>query len=343
MNAINIILDYKKRFETKYTAVPYRSGFDKDLLQHYFMEQGYAVCFTTFSEIDFRDEKLKGKVFLYSSSEDQDGFYKTYIEDMVLGLKLAGAIVVPDYIYLKAHNNKLFMEILRDTMGHESVKNIKSRYFGTLEDLQRSEDALNNLNCVIKPAMGAMSKGVSRGASFHEIYDHSKTISRAPFHVGEIKDWLRKFKHKGYIVDSKYRKKFIVQNMVEGLDGDWKILIYGDKYYPLNRKNRENDFRASGGGRLSYVKELPEGLLSFAKTVYESFNVPNLSIDVAFDGSGYYLIEFQALYFGTYTIEKSEFYFMRRDNEWGICEERSILEREYARSISAFVSKLPLE
>jgi hypothetical protein len=343
MDSIFVVLDYKGRFETKFTANPYRSGFDKGLVQRYFLEYGYNVYFTTFPEIDFRDATLKGKIFLYSSSEDHDGFYKSYIEDIVMGLKLAGAIVIPNFIYLKAHNNKLFMEILRDVMGHDDLKGIRSHYFGTIEELKQRENGLNNQKVVIKPAMGAMSKGVASASLFREIYSHSKSISKTPTYLGELKDWFRKYKHKGYLKDSNYRKKFIVQNMVEGLDGDWKILIYGNKYYPLQRKNRENDFRASGGGRLSYLKELPEGLLSFAKTVYESFSVPNLSIDIAFDGSNYYLIEFQALYFGTYTIEKSEFYFTEKEDNWVIFEEKSILEQEYARSVSCFISKnLPI-
>ncbi|RPH30780.1 MAG: hypothetical protein EHM93_15070 [Bacteroidales bacterium] len=339
MNIVKIILDYKGRFETKYTAVPYRSGFDKELARKYFLECGYEIQFTTFPEINFRDEALKDQVFLYCSSEDQDGFYKSYIEDMVLGLKLAGAIVIPDYIYLKAHNNKLFMEILRDINCQNELQNITSHYFGTLEDLKLNNEFFKNALFVIKPAMGAMSKGVSAGSNFNEIYSHSKNISKASFHWEEIKDYLRKFKHKGYKTDSKFRKKFIIQNMIEGLEGDWKILVYGDKYYPLKRKNRKDDFRASGGGLLSYEKVLPKGLLSFAKTVYESFNVPNLSIDIGFNGNDFFLIEFQALYFGTYTIEKSEFYFIQGENKWEIREERSILEKEYARSVSAFISK----
>lgn len=332
-----IILDYKARFETKFTSIPYRSGFNKDLLQRCFFEYGYEVEFITFPEINLRKDEIKGQYFLYCSSEDHNGFYKSYIEDIILGMELAGAIVIPDYIYLKAHNNKLFMEILRDINGQRKLKNIKSYYFGTIEELKANDKLFFNGDYVIKPALGAMSKGVSSGKSFSEIFSHSKKISKTPHIREDIKDYLRKLKHKGYLVNSRFRKKFIVQNMVEGLEEDWKILIYGDKYYPLKRKNRKNDFRASGGGLLTYEKDLPEGLLSFAKVVYESFNVPNLSIDVGYIGTEFYLIEFQALYFGTYTIEKSEFYFMLKGRTWEIYNERSVLEHEYARSINLYI------
>lgn len=340
MKSIFIILDYKDRFETKFTAEPYRSGFNKDLVQKYFFEYGYEIQFIKFFDINFRNGQLKDKIFLYCSSEDQDGFYKSYIEDIILGLKLAGAIVIPDYLFLKAHNNKLFMEILRDIYGHNKLKNLKSYYFGTLEDLKLNKNLFESGRFVIKPAMGAMSKNVSCGSGFDEIFKQSKKISKTPFYLGEIKDFLRKFKYPGYVKDSKNRRKIIVQNMIGGLEEDWKILIYDDKYYPLKRKNRKNDFRASGGGLLSYARDLPDGLLSFAKTVYESFNGPNLSIDVGFNGKAFYLFEFQALYFGTYAIEKSEFYFMQGEHGWEIHEERSILEKEYARSVCAFIKRL---
>ncbi len=339
MKKIIALIDHKGRFETKIYDDPYRSGVNKDLIRKYFLNFGYEIQFITFPEIDFRNELLKGQIFLYCSSEDKDGFYKSYIEDIVLGLKLAGATVIPDYIYLKAHNNKLFMEVLRDINGQNKLKNIKSYYFGTIEDLKLNKDLFTHGEFVIKPAMGAMSKGVTNGSGFTKILKQSKKISKSPFYIGEIKDFLRKFIHSGYIRDSIFRRKFMVQNMIQGLEGDWKILIYGDKYYVLKRKNRKNDFRASGGGLLSYERVLPEGLLSFSKTVYESFNVPNLSIDVGFNGESFYLIEFQSLYFGTYTIEKSEFYFIKGKNGWEICNGQSILEEEYARSISTYISK----
>lgn len=335
---IFILSDYKDRFETKYTASPYRSGFDKELIANYFNKEGYVVIYKPFSAIDFRREDLIGKLVLYCSSEDLDGYYKSYIEDIILGLKLKGAVVIPDFIYLKAHHNKLFMEILRDLMGTDRMKNIHSRYFGTIEELKREQSEFAKGSYVIKPAMGAMSKGVSSGSSLSEVFSNAKKISKVPFCIESVKDSLRRFKHKGYIKDSNHRKRFIVQNMVKGLSGDWKVLIYDTKFYVLQRKNRKNDFRASGGGRLSYVRELPEGLLDFAQEVYRAYSVPNISLDIGFNGQDFFLIEFQSLYFGTYTIEKSEFYFTKESDAWTIHNERSILEEEYVKSVCKFIS-----
>jgi hypothetical protein len=339
MQNLFILLDYKDRFESKFTAIPYRSGFDKELLKRYFNDYGYEVNYFSFHEIDFRNFQYSREIFLFCSSEDRDGFYKSYIEDIVLGLKLSGAILIPDYIYLKAQNNKLFMEILRDIYGHESMKNIRTRYFGTLEDLIKQKNLLSTGGFVIKPSMGAMSEGVSSASDFNNIIRNTKKISRTRFFRDEVKDLIRRLRHKGYLPDSKFQRKFIVQEMIMNLAGDWKILIYAEKYYVLKRKNRKNDFRASGSGLLSYERHLPSGLLDFASLVYSSFKTPNLSIDVGFDKKTYFLIEFQSLYFGSYTMEHSDFYFIHEPNGWKMIEENSILEQEYARSISLYIQR----
>ncbi len=158
--------------------------------------------------------------------------------------------------------------------------------------------------------MGAASEGVTKASFYNQIIKDVKKIGRTRNIFEELKDRYRILRYKGYLPDSKFRKKFIIQNMVENLDGDWKVLIYGDKYYVLRRENRKNDFRASGSGLLSYKRDLPNGLLDFAKDIYSKFRLPNLSVDIGWDGIRFFLLEFQALYFGTYTIEHSEFYFV---------------------------------
>ncbi|PLX05619.1 MAG: hypothetical protein C0594_06950 [Marinilabiliales bacterium] len=337
MKKINLILDYKDRFETKYTAVPYRSGMDHSLLQQYFREEGFNAEFLHYTDIDFNDPELAGQIFLYCSSEDHDGYYKSFIEDIIFGISLAGGFVIPDYKYLRAHHNKVFMEILRDLSDNDGLKNIASDYFGAIEELELKKDKLENGQYVVKPAMGSMSKGIFLAQNYKDIYQKIKSIIRTRNYKDEFKDRYRKTKYKGFVSESLYRKKFLVQNLIPNLQGDWKILIYNGKYYPLSRKNRKNDFRASGGGQLAYTRELPPGMLDFAKRTYHTFNSPNISIDIAFDGKSYYLIEIQFLHFGTYTIEHSEFYFVHNGTNWNIIEEKSIVEKEYARSVAEFI------
>jgi glutathione synthase/RimK-type ligase-like ATP-grasp enzyme len=335
MIPIYILTDYKSRFETKYTSIPYRSGQNKDLLKKAFEGKGIQVNFINFPEISFRDN-LKNKYFLYCGSEDQSGFYKSYIEDVVFGLEKAGAIVIPSFIYLKAHHNKIFMEILRDLSLEEEIKNIKSLYFGSFEEIKNYKKNIL-WPVVFKPAYGSMSKGVGLAKNMFELKKLIKKSSRTYNFLGEIKDIIRKKIYTGYIPDSKYRKKFIIQTFIPNISGDWKILIYGNKYFILKRKNRNNDFRASGGGLLSYERQIPNGLLDFAEKVFKTFSVPNISLDIGYNGKEFYLFEFQFIYFGTYTIEHSDFYFIKRNNVWTLIEKKSVLEEVFAESIANYI------
>ncbi len=339
MNNITILLDYKDRFETKYTAVPYRSGMSKILLKKYFKESGLDVDFIHFPEVDFRNPSIINNIYLYSSSEDPGSYYKQYIEDIIFGLELTGAIVIPGFKYLRAHHNKVFMEIIRDISECPEIKTLKTIYYGCLEELAFNHNQLAGQEMVIKPAEGAKSRGIHRAGSLEKIEKKARKISRTKNFWNEIKDIVRPYLHKGYTPDSKYRKKYIVQNFVNGLGGDWKVLIYGLKYYILERENRRNDFRASGSGLFSYPENVNSALLDYAEKLLNYFNVPNISFDIGFDGEKFHLFEFQFLYFGTTTIENSRFFFTRNANEWQLIEAESELEKVYAESVSGFISK----
>ena len=335
---IIVLTDYKNQFETKFTASPYRSGFDKKALESYFSDFQIRIEFKAFSDIDFENDEIKNQYYLYTSSEDKHVHYKGYIEDVVYGIHLAGGNLLPGYKYLKAHHNKVFMEVLRSQSKLNSIKNIKSKFYGTYEDFLK-DPYTKEKKIIVKPAEGSMSKGVSLHSTHNSAKKGIKKISKSKLLLQDLKDYLRSFKHKGYITNSKHRKKFITQNYIENLRGDWKILIYGDRYYVLNRENRKNDFRASGGGHLSYSKEVPDHLLDFSKDIFDELDVPNLSIDIGLSNEELYLIEFQALFFGTYTLEHSEHYFRKTERSWQIVEENSILEKVYVESIHSYISK----
>jgi|LFRM01.1.fsa_nt_gb glutathione synthase/RimK-type ligase-like ATP-grasp enzyme len=338
MNKIYILTDYKNIFGSKHYATRYRSGMDKKLLEKYFKENGYETIFIKFADINFRKMNFKDQYIIYTSSEDLKGHYKSYIEDIIYGLHLQRTKLIPEYKYLKAHNNKVFMEILRDLTFNDDSGSIHSNYFGTVEELK------NNLNkisfpAVIKSATGAMSRGVYLSKNKKELVKTVKKISRSRDLLAELWDYGRSLKHKGYIKESKYRNKFIVQNFIPNLKNDWKILIYGDRYYILYRGVRDNDFRASGSGKFIFTDDIPNGILDYAKQIFDILNVPNLSIDIAFDGNKFYLLEFQAIYYGTTTIEKSSFYFKNINNSWEIIKEKPILEKIYVESILNFINK----
>jgi len=339
MQKIILLTDYLERFSSKWAAMPYRSGMDKTRLIEYFSASGYDCEFLNFSELDFRGNSFSGVPVLYSTSEDTAGHYRDYIEDVLLGLACQGAFLIPRFELFRAHHNKVFMEILRDLMPINESQNIRTKHFGTLEDLFCKISEIT-FPCVVKRASGAGSSGVFKASSEKELIKCVKKISRTPYWFDEIWDFGRSLKHKGYIRESRHRNKYIVQTFIEGLTHDWKVLVFDDRFYVLRRSNRKNDFRASGSGMLEYRQDTPGEVLDLAQEIYRFLDVPNISIDVAYDGKQTYLLEFQCVGFGTHALDTSPFYFKRKNGNWRSVIEESILEKVYAESITNFVEKI---
>jgi glutathione synthase/RimK-type ligase-like ATP-grasp enzyme len=339
INKIILLTDYKGFFSSKQKAQFYRGGLNLGKVASYFSAQGIAVEVVPFHELNTVSINKDETILLYTSSEDKFGFYKSYIEDIIFDLEQQGFNVLPSYAFLKAHNNKVAMELLRMRSGLASIQTIQTRTFGTLEDLKMEAQHFN-YPVVIKPASGAMSKGVAKADYADELIRVAKRISRTlmPFH--DIKELLRKIKYRSYYRrESFFRAKFVVQNLIEGLSNDWKVLVYGDKCFALCRNNRPNDFRASGSGLFIFRKDLPDGMLDFALTVRRHFKVPHISLDIGFDGQKFHLIEFQFLHFGTTTLEKSPHYYQLEGSEWKLIKGKSELEQIFVDSIVDYLSE----
>jgi glutathione synthase/RimK-type ligase-like ATP-grasp enzyme len=275
----------------------------------------------------------------YTSSEDTGYYYKSFIEDIIYYIELLGARVMPAYKYLKANNNKVFMELLRHSFNNKSIQSLPSKVFGTFEELNSRISSLT-FPVVYKQAAGAMSKGVGLAHNRNELIQGIKKISSTKQLYRELWEKGRTLKYEGYHAQSRFRNKFVVQNFIPNLSGDYKVLIFGDKYYVLKREAKDGDFRASGSGIRNYVKEIPEGILEFAHMCINTLNVPHASLDIAFNGVIFVLIEFQCLFFGSYTITYSEFYWKKAENNNFIFfEGKSILEEEYANSIIQYIAK----
>ena len=240
-----LLVDYRNFF---YMSVRHKdASMDVELIRKYFSDEGWTLVIKKYPEIDFRTDTYQGKRILYQSSEDRDLFYKSYIEDMLLGLKLQGAILIPDFHYFRAHHNKVFMEILRDISHLREIQNIKSKGFGAYEDFAR-ELSLFPAEIVFKPSEGCGSSGVRLLRDQAAKQKYVKRSSQSFHPIDALKNNIKSYVRHPYFKKSNHRRKFVIQNFIPDLQNDYKILIYGDKYYVLFRRNRKNDFRASGSG-----------------------------------------------------------------------------------------------
>jgi len=337
-NCIVILTDYKDFFGSKQKSPIYRGGMDLPKLLKLFKEHGYEARTSNFSDLNIHDLLRYRPQILFTSSEDKNGLYKSFIEDVIYNLENLGLKIIPSFSCLKAHNNKVAMELLRERSSLESIHTITSRVFGSIEELRKTCHSFT-FPVVLKPASGAMSRGVGKANNQYELIKLAKRISRSLDVWHDMMEILRKIKYRtAYHRESFYRSKFIIQNFIPGLENDWKVLVYGDKCFVLYRGNREKDFRASGSGKFIFRRDLPEGLLDFAYGIKEHFRVPNISLDIGFDGKTFHLIEFQFLYYGTTTVEKSPFWFEKYDNSWLTYEGKSDLEEVYVKSVVDFIN-----
>lgn len=342
MKKIYLLTDYLNRFGSKHNSEIYKNGIDKDVLSEIFLKYGYTTEFIEFSKVDFRKQDWTGKYVLYSSQEDVGYYYKNYVEDIIYGLELSGAIPIPSYKYLKAHSNKVFMEILRDLSPLSEIKYLLAKHYGSYEEAMRNEDTFD-YPVVIKSAEGAMSKNVTLANNKDSLKKKIKKLAATRNYKEEAREFIRSYKYKGYQKQSKYRKKFIIQNFIADLTNDWKVLVFGEKYYIFERHVRKNDFRASGSGQSEYLygskSSIPKGIFQLANKIKNTLNVPMVSLDFAEQNNQLYLLEFQTLYFGTVGQWRSDCYFQFNGTDFKKKENNLSLEEVYVESIAYYLNK----
>ena len=331
---IYLLIDYRGMF---YSSTREVAGSMNVLTVKTLLEaEGYEVFVKRFADIDFRSEDYHSARVLYQSSEDPNLRYKDYIEDVLLGLQLAGARLIPSFMHFRAHHNKVFMEILRDLGNLPEIQSIGSRKYGALEELERDIDSIC-YPVVVKPGAGSRSEGIALCGDRDALIGASRKISRS-FSSVNFRGWFRGFlSGEKYKSISSYRGKFIVQNYIEGLCGDYKVLVYADRYYVLRRMNRDNDFRASGGGRLSYPITTPSVVLGYAEKVFAHFKVPFASLDIAVRHDIPFLLEFQFVSFGQYALEKSDHYYTKEGSVWVRIDDKSDLEETFVYAVATFL------
>lgn len=338
---ILVLTDYRGAFYSSTKNTKTLCTMNVNNLVKYLAEHGFQVTCKEFSQIDYSKD-YSATAVLYNSSEDYGLYYRSFIEDVVLALKGLGAQLIPDFPYLRAHHNKCFMELLRKQLLSEESKVVDTHVYGTYEEFQK--DTLAEGKYVIKDAYGAGGSGVKLANNLIELNKLAKKYSRNKSVQVLVRELRRRILWgKDYHRASIHNKKFIVQRFIEGLSGDYKVLRYGEKFYSLYRKNRDNDFRASGGGKLTF--DLPEGvlendLLSFAKRISDAIGTPLCSMDIAWDGKQFVLIEFQCLCFGPYTAEYSDHYSEFVSGEWKHYQEKCDLEQILADAVTGYIMKL---
>lgn len=316
-------------------------------MRRLFEDAGCEVTVSSFGALDLNQD-FHGEYVLYQTSEKRGPFYKRYIEDVVSHLDRRGAVLLPKFAYLQAHHDKCRMELLRHEFRNPELRTLQAWCFGSEEEALDGMPAAFPL--VLKQTDGSGSEGVYLARNAEEYRQAVRAISRVaigPSAGAVARAGLKQFIRAGLsplvrrfrLNDPPIRRPVVVQKFLPGLAGDYKVVVFGNKYYILYRKNRTGDFRASGGGKLFVVPEAErEGLLEFARKAAAEIDFPIVGLDIAFDGTRYHLFEFQMIHLGPYTLQASEFWHEYRDGRWVQFNGKSDLEVEFCRSLLGVMS-----
>ena len=81
--------------------------------------------------------------------------------------------------------------------------------------------------------------------------------------------------------------------------------------------------------------------LDEVKRIYETLDVPHLSLDYAYDGKHGYVIEIQAVHFGTSTLDFCDGFYTFDGKDWVIKKQTLDQEGEYVYALKKYFEKHP--
>ncbi|OOF32786.1 ATP-grasp domain-containing protein [Salinivibrio costicola] len=336
MKHVILFVDYREQFYSSLRVST--GGMDIPKIVDKFNHNGFFCEVIEFSDFDV-DRQWAGKFVLYQSSEDRGLYYKSYISDILLYIKEQGGILIPEYQYFHAHENKVYQSLLSSNVDNSIITVPNTIAFGAYEELLSKVSDIS-FPRVIKLSSGCQSKGVSLVKTKRQCLKKAKRMMSSFNLVDYLRFNYKRLLKKGYSLESLNRKKIVLQSFIPKLPGDYKVLIYNDKVFVLTRSSRPTDFRASGSGIFKFDTDVPDKVLDAANYLQTYYNCPYMSIDIAYEKSNdqCYLIEYQFLMFGTYTLEKSPHYFKKINGAWEIVNETSNLESVFVDSVSSFIN-----
>lgn len=314
------------------------SSMDVKFIADYFIGKGYSVAVVDFNYLYENINSIKNNIVIYTSSQRVE--HKKYIEDIVFSLQVDN-FLIPSFEAFMAHDNKGFQSVL-DKKYNLSL--IPSKYFSDISEV--NEDI--SFPCVFKPANGASSTGVS---IVHDMKQLSKNLNDVNTYT--IQDLKRDIKR--YFFPNKYnslweeymsfgKKRFVLQKLIPELKYDYKVLIFGKKFYVLKRFAAKNDFRASGSGIHARDLTLDDNelliVLNKAEEFRGNFRSHIYSLDICVFNNVAYLIEFQFTHVGPVTLSESSLYYARDDaGQWEAIMTKSNLENEFCLAVSEYINE----
>jgi len=305
---------------------------------------GHTVSIVPFNELTSKPSSFfENSLLFYSSTYNKN--YLQYIKDTITFFESVNESLVclPNLTMLKCLENKGFQEHVKKQLG---ISNLTGRYYGDFSDFYNDKDRLP-FPFVFKLNHGALSKGVSLVGNIDELKmlenkHNSRTLKDKIAQYWNKKRSFKKddnLKPQNHLLEQNFddvfakRTSFVTQEFVPNLTHDFKVLLFGDRYFVLKRQTRENDFRASGSGLFGWPK--PDvSLLRYAQSLKNKFKHPFISLDIGVDANGkHYLFELQGTGFGPISVTQATEYYSLNNDGIEAHKNSQTLEEHYAYSI----------
>jgi glutathione synthase/RimK-type ligase-like ATP-grasp enzyme len=278
-----------------------------DKIKKYFTEHNFDVKIYSYQNFIQDYAKIRdiipGSYFFYASSQYPD--YYSAFEDVLLLIKESGGILIPDFTHFRAHENKYFQELVKTKL---KIKCPSSFLISSLEEgLEKIKLFTFPIVAKLSSGFGSSNVTLIRNLKEAEMFLEKNLIS-------VVKKRKNIFKYRKQIKETENKHplkvgKIIFQEFISGIENDWKILLFGNKIFYLKRYFKENDFRASGSGIFDNSVPPSENILKFAAEVKSLLKTPWVSLDIIEKENNIYLIEYQCVHFGLYTVMKSSSHF----------------------------------
>jgi len=291
-------------------------------------------------------------IFIYSVSKNNN--YLHYIKDCVLNLSKfrKDVVLLPNIDQLYSYENKGYQELVKKRLY---INNLKGKYFGDIDDYL-NQSIKQETPFVHKEILGAGSIGVKLIKDNNDLRKIAKKNNKIHAFIEGIRKYINiKYRlekdYKGLKPIKKYailnfdkfraeRSQFVIQDFIPGLKYDFKILIFGDKFYALKRAVKKNDFRASASGMFEKVTP-PIEVLDYAYEIQRVLKVPFVALDIGIsENKSVFLFEFESIGFGPLTLTDSTSFFIKKDKSWDEIIKESNLEEEYANAIHYYITTM---
>lgn len=243
--------------------------------------------------------------------------------------KYLGKTVIPNFNTVWHFESKVAQKYLMEIFGIPTPRSVAT--FDYQDALAKLKDF--SMPVVFKKSNGAASTNVRLIRS----YDSAASIIRnifckqaanqvkkekgrflGRFSMINLRAWFDR-QHSGPNQPVAYWQEFIPNN-----PGDLRITVIGNRFaFGFWRKNRPNDFRASGSGRIDYDTPIPTAAIKYCISINDRLDFDSMAYDLLFCGDEFKVVEMSYGYVdsaiyrapGYYELVGNELVF-REGNYW---------------------------